>query len=130
MSNDGPTCPSKSKSIDIDIYKKEKADASAEADARTPKHKYGEYKNVLLTDAELEKLKADFTNWAQLIESLSNYIASTGKRYKSHYATIKNWARRDGQKAEQKKPGFTSFQSNEYSKEDMAELERRLLQRG
>ena len=133
VSNDCPTCPSKSKSIDIDIYKKEKekekTDASDEADARTPKHKYGEYKNVLLTDAELEKLKGDFTNWQQLIESLSNYIASTGKRYKSHYATIRNWARRDGQKTEQKSTGFSNFEAHQYSSEQMAELERRLLER-
>jgi hypothetical protein len=69
------------------------------AKAATPvKHKYGEYNNVLLTDEELDKLIAEFPDYQKRIENLSNYIASTGKKYKSHYATIKNWARRDGEK--------------------------------
>lgn len=59
------------------------------------KHKYGEYKNVLLTDEELEKLKAEYPDWEERIERLSSYVASTGKSYKSHYATIRNWARKD-----------------------------------
>lgn len=59
------------------------------------KHKHGEYKNVLLSDAELEKLKSEFFDWEERIERLSSYVASTGKSYKSHYATIRNWARKD-----------------------------------
>lgn len=63
--------------------------------AKPVKHKYGEYANVLLTDDELDKLKADYTDWQDRVERLSGYIASTGKKYKSHYATIRNWARKD-----------------------------------
>jgi hypothetical protein len=59
------------------------------------KHKYGEYNNVLLTDEELEKLKAEYPDYEDRIERLSSYIESTGKKYKSHYATIRNWARKD-----------------------------------
>lgn len=59
------------------------------------KRKYGEYKNVLLTDEELGKLKAEYPDYAERIEMLSSYVASTGKSYKSHYATIRNWARKD-----------------------------------
>jgi len=59
------------------------------------KHKYGEYNNVLLTDDELEKLKTEFSDCEERIERLSEYVASTGKKYKSHYATIRNWARKD-----------------------------------
>ena len=62
---------------------------------RAVKHKYGEYKNVLLTDEELEKLKTEFPDYQERIERLSSYIASTGKSYKSHLATIRNWARMD-----------------------------------
>lgn len=65
------------------------------------KHKYGEYNNVLLTDDELGKLKEEYPDWEQRIERLSSYVASTGKSYKSHYATIRNWARKD---QEQKQP--------------------------
>lgn len=59
------------------------------------KHKYGEYKNVLLTDDELQKLKTEYSDYEERIERLSSYVASTGKKYKSHYATIRNWARKD-----------------------------------
>jgi predicted phage replisome organizer len=59
------------------------------------KHKYGEYNNVLLTDEELDKLKDEYIDWQERIENLSSYVASTGKSYKSHYATIRNWARKD-----------------------------------
>lgn len=65
------------------------------------KHKHGEYKNVLLTDDELSKLKTEYSDWEERIERLSSYVASTGKSYKSHYATIRNWARKDGVKNEQ-----------------------------
>lgn len=65
---------------------------------RPRKHKYGEYKNVLLTDDEFEKLKAEYVDYLDRIERLSSYIASTGKTYKSHYATIRNWARADAEK--------------------------------
>lgn len=63
--------------------------------AKNKKHRYGEYNNVLLTDDELEKLKDEYIDWQDRIERLSSYVASTGKSYKSHYATIRNWARKD-----------------------------------
>ena len=60
---------------------------------------YGEFLNVVLTDDELEKIKADYpTDWSHRINQLSAYMASTGKKYKSHYATIRSWARRDAEK--------------------------------
>lgn len=62
------------------------------------RHRYGEYKNVLLSDKEIEKLKAEIPNYQRYIENLSSYMMSTGKTYKSHLATIRNWARKDGVK--------------------------------
>lgn len=59
------------------IYKKEKLNC-------------GEFQNVLLNTIEKEKVSPDE------IEALSSYLASTGKRYKSHYATILNWRRKNG----------------------------------
>lgn len=60
------------------------------------KHRYGEYKNVLLTDEELEKLKERFPqDWERRIEDLSLGIESKGYKYKSHYAALLSWARRD-----------------------------------
>jgi hypothetical protein len=60
------------------------------------RHKYGEYKNVLLSDEDMDKLKKEFpADWEERIERLSEYIASTGKSYKSHLATIRAWARKE-----------------------------------
>lgn len=60
------------------------------------KHKYGEYRNVLLTDEEYGKLQQLFPHDLQdRIERLSEYMASKGAKYKSHYATIRSWANRD-----------------------------------
>lgn len=60
------------------------------------KHKYGEYKNVLLSDEDMEKLKTEFpTDWEERIERLSSYMASKGTSYKNHLATIRNWARKE-----------------------------------
>ena len=63
------------------------------------RHKYGEYKNVLLSDNDMEKLKAEFPqDYKEPIERLSGYIAQSGKTYKSHLATIRNLARKDKEK--------------------------------
>lgn len=62
------------------------------------KEKFGEFDNVLLSPEEFDKLKVRFGEQTEsYIERLSNYVASTGKRYKSHYATILNWAEKDSQ---------------------------------
>ena len=81
-----------------------------EEKSKPVKHRYGEYKNVLLTDEELGKLKELFpADLQERIERLSEYIASTGKKYKSHYATIRAWANRDRKPAARPQPrgGYT-----------------------
>lgn len=68
------------------------------------RHKYGEYNNVLLTDEDYQKLITEFPNdYEERIERLSSYIASTGKSYKNHLATIRNWARNENKKTEEPK---------------------------
>lgn len=80
---------------------KKKLEQSSSTRAQDIRHKYGEYKNVLLSDKDFEKLREEFpADWQQRIESLSAYIASTGKTYKNHLATIKNWARRDQERGQ------------------------------
>ena len=60
------------------------------------KEKFGEFENVLLSADELQKLKSKFGDETEnYIERLSSYIASSGKRYKSHYATILSWSQKD-----------------------------------
>ena len=64
---------------------------------------YGEYKNVLLSDEDLEKLQTEFPyDYEERIEKLSSYIESTGKTYKNHLATIRNWARNEKPKEKPK----------------------------
>lgn len=88
---------------DIEEDKEKEEDKNILSPPKKPtKHKYGEYNNVLLTDAELEKLKAEYLDYEERIERLSSYVASTGKSYKSHYATIRNWARKDTPKPQKK----------------------------
>jgi len=62
------------------------------------KHTYGPFNNVLLTETEFGKLRERFgaKEAQERIADLSHGIASKGYKYKSHYATILNWARRDG----------------------------------
>lgn len=63
------------------------------------KKKYGEFENVLLDGQEHGKLVDSLGDIgaAEYIERLSAYLAQTGHRYKSHYATLLNWWRKDGQ---------------------------------
>ena len=59
----------------------------------------GRYENVFLTEDEVAELQADFpTVWQEYIERLSEYMAPTGKTYKSHAATIRRWAKEDRRK--------------------------------
>ena len=59
----------------------------------------GRYENVFLTEAEVAELQADFPAvWQEYIERLSEYMASTGKNYKSHAATIRRWVKEDRRK--------------------------------
>lgn len=74
---------------------------SAPKKKRAVRHKYGEYNNVLLTDEQMAKLQAEFPDWQERIERLSSYMASHGKSYKDHLATIRNWAKKDQQPRQQ-----------------------------
>ena len=69
------------------------------------KHKYGEYKNVLLTDKDLEFLKNKFPKlWKDKIENLSEGLQNKGYVYKDHKLTIVQWDRRDKEKNPQPEP--------------------------
>lgn len=73
------------------------------------KHQYGTYNNVLLTDEELETIKKEFPNdYKERIERVSEYCASKGKGYKNYLATIRAWARKEGNK-ETKKENETNY---------------------
>ena len=55
---------------------------------------FGEYQNVFLTKKEYQQLKTDFSGLDDLIDQLSAYIQSTGKKYANHAATLRIWAKR------------------------------------
>ena len=123
-------------SLDKDIIVVESDDSPPPAPKKKSiKHKYGEYNNVLLTDEELEKLKAEYHDLDDRIERLSSYVASTGKSYKSHYATIRNWARKDADKPIRKeivpewlkKQKFNDFKQST-TNEQCDDMERKLRQ--
>ena len=58
---------------------------------------YGKFQNVKLTDEEYDKLKNQFSDYEEKIDNLACYIKSKGDKYKSHYATILNWYRKESQ---------------------------------
>jgi Lin1244/Lin1753-like, N-terminal len=70
--------------------------------------KYGTFKNVSLTQKEKQTLDEKFDSSVDgKINALSEYMESKGKSYKSHYATILAWARKDdNQNAVQVTTGF------------------------
>lgn len=85
------------------------------------KEKYGEFKNVLLTEEEYHKLEQ--ANLLPYIEKLSSYMESKGKKYKSHYATILNWTRRD--KKEENLPEWFNkdVEKEKISKQEQNQME-------
>lgn len=89
-----------------------------------PKSSYGEYGNVLLTDDEYSKLLTEIPNAADGIEKLSEYMASTGKKYASHYATIRAWHRKDLER-ERGKPSGTGSANSSAVEEFMKEVQAR-----
>ena len=90
-------CPpilERDKDIEIDIEKDRELERGRAAPAA-----FGRYQNVFLSAGELSELQADFpTVWQEYIERLSEYMASTGKTYKNHAATIRRWVAEDSRK--------------------------------
>ena len=98
------------------------------ADTKTTepaKNTYGEFGNVKMTTAEFEKLvQAEGSERANvLIEELSSYLASSGKRYKSHYATLLNWGRR---KDKEETPKQKFLTTEEISQRNIEESKRQM----
>ena len=77
--------------LDKDIEKDNNATKVATRPSKPPKHKHGEYSNVLLTDDEYNKLYKDYPNAKELITFLDEYIEMKGYKAKSHYLAIKKW---------------------------------------
>lgn len=87
------------KDIDIELDK----DKEGELEEVTSPIFYGEFQNISLTSDEYNSLKDKLQEHMQMmIDKLSRYIESTGKKYQSHYATILNWYEQDKDKLSNK----------------------------
>ena len=66
---------------------------------KTPRHRYGEYENVLLSDKEFNTLKKEFPDtWESWIRRCDEYCERNRKEYKNYLMTIRAWARKDAKK--------------------------------
>lgn len=89
----GDICPPEIRDKRLDIRDKENRECVG-----TPA--YGRYQNVFLTDDELTELQKELPAlWQTYVDRLSEYMASTGKQYQNHAATIRRWAVEDRKKA-------------------------------
>ncbi len=103
------------KELDIDIDNKD-------ISKKPKKIKYGEFEKVSLTDDEYSKLieKLGQTGVDDFITRLDSYKASTGKNYKSDYATILNWSRKEPIKQTQTQPKkYNKFNDNMIKNDDI-----------
>ena len=107
---------SKTDPLNTDQSKKERGES--------PRHKYGQYKNVLLSDEDFEKLKAEYpADYEERIDNLSEYMASTGRSYKNHLVTIRRWSKKDFAR----KPVYQQSSSPAYSADRYETTKRRSL---
>jgi len=79
--------------------------------SKEQKNPHGEFKNVLLTIKEYKSVVSLMgeENTLELIEELSDYLESKGKRYKSHYATLRSWYRRKQKETKPKKISIKKY---------------------
>ena len=91
----------KEKEIEIELEIKREGEIKPGQTTRAP---FGRYKNVFLSEKELAELQTELpSKWEYYIDRLSGYIASSGKQYKNHAATIRRWAADDRAKEKTKK---------------------------
>ena len=77
---------------------------------------YGKFKNVLLSENELYKLKEEYPNeYDAKIDRLSIYMESSGATYKNHFAKLIEWLEADSKKT------VDNFSNTSY---DISELEK------
>jgi len=111
-----------------------------------PKREHGEYKHVLLTDTEYEKLAKDFGSDMRdkAIVFLDEYMEEK-KKYKSqsHYLAIRRWVidavkeKEEKQNRGRKEPvpswmnkgSFNNYDQRQYDASEMSDLERKMMQK-
>ena len=108
--------------IEEDIEKEKEEDREIKKKSvkeKAPKHKFGTYEHVLLTDDEFNKLAVDFGQEVRdkAITFLDSYIEEKGYKAKSHNLTIRRWvidavAEREG-KRKQNNRGVSQINDTE-----------------
>ena len=75
---------------------KEKSNIKKANSGSKERSAFGIYQNVFLSTGELTALQREFPRYYQeYMEKLSGYMASSGRQYASHAATIRSWIMRD-----------------------------------
>ena len=80
--------------IEIEIEKEIEKDINISSSKEKPKKKkYGEYKHVILTEDEYNRLVSDYGEQAVLegIRNVDEYCEEKGKTYKNYNLTLRKW---------------------------------------
>lgn len=85
--------PSSNDSIECPTQEEPTAKPKKSKKEQEPKHIYGEYKHVRLTDADYARLIKDYGEEATLkgIKKVDEYCEQYGKRYSNYNLTIRKW---------------------------------------
>lgn len=87
----------------------------------SPKHKYGAYKNVLLTEKEYQSL-IKLQDGEKAIEFLSEYRAYKGYKAKSDFLAIKKWVFEAMSERRVSRNPARNFTEREYTKQEIGEI--------
>lgn len=82
--------PCMGQNLPISKKEKKKTDSSQNNRRENARRCFGQYQNVFLSDSELADLQSIYPGqYEDYINRLSAYMASNGKHYANHYATIR-----------------------------------------
>lgn len=95
--------------------------ASKKKTTKEVRHKYGEFKNVLLSDKDLEKLKTEYGEELveKYIKKMDEWIELNGRRYKNYYLALRQWMNKEVSKKQEKvekQEGNTKYDEEYFTK--------------
>lgn len=119
------SCDRRSLDIEEEIDKEKDKDIN-----KKTKHHYGNYKNVLLTDEQYQKLKEEFIDADGIINFFDEQCEAKGYKYKNYYQAIKNWGIEafNKRKANQPKKTYT-LDEMEVKEADISEIRKAMFKK-
>lgn len=100
--------PCMGQNLPISKKEKKKTDSSQNNRRENARRCFGQYQNVFLLDSELAELQSTYPDqYEDYINRLSAYMASSGKHYANHYATIRKWLDEDSKPKPSKNYDYT-----------------------